>query len=502
LFPQQLPKKQMHKIARLLHIALSLAAATLLTASSLTLPDVVTSVATAKAKQPSQAWTFPQDSQVAGVDVGGQTRAQAIDTVQRRLAKWQAPLPLTVDPLAATPEVPVLMPAEVGVTVDAAQLVREAEQQAHAGTPVNVPWSPEIDIEQLYAKLNAVAPAFEQTAAVGLLVDTDALTSTYTFGARPGITLDIDATAALLMLLLQERPDPLPATVALSTTETQPATLFQVQQVLEQQISEWDGVVGVYVYDLETDQAIGINDVTVFSGASVMKVPIMLYTYLKLGSLSNEQQQLMEQMIVESDNRSANALLAAAAGGQDEASALQGVREMSEMLSGLGFQYTYQFLPYGSRSQLARQFVRPTEHPLLEGEPPYTKPDPFIRTTPREMAQFFVMLVECVDGKGLLIQKYGDTLSSGLCSEMIEWLAQPRDLQWMVAGIEPGIKVAHKSGWLHDMQSDVGIVYSPNGRYVAAIFVWREGQVDTGPSPYLANISHTIYSFFNAAPLP
>ncbi len=118
------------------------------------------------------------------------------------------------------------------------------------------------------------------------------------------------------------------------------------------------------------------------------------------------------------------------------------------------------------------------------------------------MGQLFVMLAECAEGRGLLIQKYGDTLDATLCNEMIEWLAQPRELQWMVAGIEPGIKVAHKSGWIDDMQSDTGIVYSPNRRYVAAIYVWREHQVDKKPSPYLADVAHTIYSFFNPELMP
>ncbi len=173
---------------------------------------------------------------------------------------------------------------------------------------------------------------------------------------------------------------------------------------------------------------------------------------------------------------------------------------MSEMLAELGFLHTYQLLPYESEERLAQQVGALQARPDQEGEPPYTTPDPYVRTTPREMGQLFVMLAECAESRGLLIQKYGDTLDATLCNEMIEWLAQPRELQWMVAGIKPGVKVAHKSGWIDDMQSDTGIVYSPNGRYVAAIYVWRENQVDKTPSPYLANISHTIYSFFNPEP--
>ncbi len=74
----------------------------------------------------------------------------------------------------------------------------------------------------------------------------------------------------------------------------------------------------------------------------------------------------------------------------------------------------------------------------------------------------------------------------------------------MVAGLPTGTKIAHKGGWIDDMQSDVGIVDSPGGRYVAAIYIWRDGYVTNAyatPSPYLGDFSHTIYTFFNPTPL-
>jgi beta-lactamase class A len=452
-------------------------------------------------EQPVVAWTFPEGSRIAGVEVGGATIADATKLVSSQLAKLQVPLPLTLDPQAAGPNTPLLIPAEVGLTLNIAQLIGLAQFQARQGQVVDLDWTPRIALDKLYTKLQALAPAFEQASTTELITDTSAITTTFTFRGQPGSTLDVSATAGLLARLLRERTEPLPATIVLAATAPQHPALSELEYVLEQQLVDWSGVAAVYVYDLETDQSIGVNADTVFSGASVMKVPIMIYAYAKLGVLDDGQRKLMENMIVSSDNQATNALLAAAAGGQGTEAALTGVTEMSEMLAELGFLHTYQLLPYESEKWLVQQIDPLLDHPYYEGEPPYTKADPYVRTTPREMGQLFVMLAECAEGRGLLIQKYGDTLDRTLCNEMIAWLVQPRELQWMVAGIEPGVKVAHKSGWLDDMQSDTGIVYSPNGRYVAAIYLWREHHIDNGPSPYLANVSHTIYSFFNPEPI-
>jgi beta-lactamase class A len=121
------------------------------------------------------------------------------------------------------------------------------------------------------------------------------------------------------------------------------------------------------------------------------------------------------------------------------------------------------------------------------------------------MGEVFAMLDQCAQsGAGPLIEKVDGKLNQALCKEMIDWLQRPHDQERMAAGLPPGTKVAHKGGWITDMQSDVGIVESPGGRYVAAIYIWRDGYVTdehASPSPFLGDFSHTIYSFFNPEPL-
>lgn len=492
-------------------LSLILLAAMLAACSTTTPPQASQSIATAPpattiaalATPTATEWRFPAGSTIAGVDVSDKTPATAIKLVSLGLNTWQRPVALVADEVAD--ESPTILPYRVGLDPDVPELVAEAEQQARSGKAVDIDWTPEIDAAKLKAEIEALAPAFEQTAASDIITDTESPTATFTFRAQSGIQLDLDATAELLTRALTDRSQPITETVALQTSSPQQPDLAQLKSVLEEHLTYWKGVGAIYVHDLETGQSIGINENTVFSGASVMKVPIMIYVYSKLGKLDEKQREWMENVVINSDNLDANALLAAAAGGLGTEAALEGVNEMSEMLEGLGLEHTYQLIPYESGEWLIQQSRLPQGGPKREGEAPYTAPDPYVRTTPREMGELFVMLANCAEGKGPLIEKYGETINESLCDEMIEWLERPHDQERMVAGIPAGVPVAHKGGWIDDMQSDVGIVSSPNGRYVAAIYIWRpDGYVTNAhatPSPYLGDFSHTIYTFFNPEPM-
>lgn len=452
------------------------------------------------------AWTFPEGSRVAGIDIGGRGKDTALKLVSLGLAPLQRPVPLAADLSTVTPETPRLLPAELGLGVDVPALIGQAEKLALDGETVNITWEGRLDPRSLREALEALAPQFDQTAATDLITDEQALTSTFTFRERQGITLDVDATAALLEPLLNDRTAAPTETVVLRTTEPQGRELASLKQVLEQHATYWKGIAGFWVYDLESGESLGINENTVFSGASVMKVPIMIYVYSQLGQLDQQQREWMDGMIIKSDNLDANALLAAAAGGEGTEKALEGVNRMSEMMQGLGLEHTYQLIPYESGEWLIQQSKLPRGGPEQEGEAPFTEADGYVRTTPREMGELFVMLAQCAEGRGTLLETYGDTLTAELCGEMMDWLQLPHDPERMVAGIPAAVKVAHKGGWIDDMQSDVGIVDGTNGRYIASIWIYRpDGYVTNEhatPSPYLGDFSHTIYTFFNPVFLP
>jgi beta-lactamase class A len=442
-------------------------------------------------------FTFAAESQIAGSDVGGLTVEEATERVAAVLNGYRRSIVLHGPGFATTYQA-----ADLIELPTAEELVAQA-QQGSAG-PAQVELDVKVDQEAVRGLLTEIAPRFEQTAATEVISDAKALTQTFTFARRPGQSLDIDATTAAIEQALADPEDSDGVDLVLASSGTDPLPMAELERVLKDHATFWKGIAGFYVRNLDTGEEIAYNADTVFSGASVMKVPIMIYAYSRLGELNDQQDHWMHRMIIDSENIEANSLLAAAAGGEGTEVALQGVNEMSKMLDSLGLDHTYQLIPYESGEWLIQQALLPGGGPPHEGEAPFTAPDPYVRTTPRQMGELFVMLDECARGTGPLLEKVGNKLTKELCVEMIEWLQQPHDPERMVAGLPAGTRIAHKGGWIDDMQSDVGIVDSPGGRYVAAIYIWKDGYVTdehATPSPYLGDFSHTIYTFFNPVPL-
>lgn len=275
----------------------------------------------------------------------------------------------------------------------------------------------------------------------------------------------------------------------------------QLLRQLEELEGGWGGVLGVSVYDLAADRAVaGLHQDTVFSGASVLKAAIMLHAYAELPNFSQEQDDWLHQMIIDSDTGAANALLAASVGGSTSNDAARGALHMTAMLEELGLQHTYLRTPYIEEDvlpDLAGLDVYPGPEP--EGAPPYTVADPWLRATPAEIGQLFLWIERCVQGRGPLPARFGATLTPERCREMIDLLEQNGDRSRLVAGMLEGTFVAHKSGWIGDTQADVGIVRSPGGEYVVAVFVYHDADTfdPTAAATTIAEASGVVYRYFN-----
>jgi beta-lactamase class A len=72
------------------------------------------------------------------------------------------------------------------------------------------------------------------------------------------------------------------------------------------------------------------------------------------------------------------------------------------------------------------------------------------------------------------------------------------------AGIPDGTPLAHKHGWISGPSgiiqniSDAGIVYTPGGDYVLAIYVYHPVQAIWEPvSEMIAKIAEAVYNYYN-----
>jgi beta-lactamase class A len=272
-----------------------------------------------------------------------------------------------------------------------------------------------------------------------------------------------------------------------------------LQQEVEALAAEWEGIAGIYLYDMQSGQTVTLNADTVFSAASIMKVAILLHAYTQLDTIDADLQANIDKMIIESDNLAANDVLAASVSGQGTDDALDGVIAMSDMLEQLGFAHTYMNMPYEGYDYLVGLRGIAIEYgPEREGPPPFTASDPLLRTTPAEISRLFLLIEECRQGSGILLEQF-ELLSADRCQEILDLLARNADNERIVAGIPPDVRVEHKSGWVQDMHADAAIVRSPGGDYLLTIYLWRgvDELPDLWANPYIVALSRLVYTAYD-----
>lgn len=278
----------------------------------------------------------------------------------------------------------------------------------------------------------------------------------------------------------------------------------QLREQVAARVNDWKGIAGVYVFDLASRQPLVThNEETVFTAASVMKAAILLFAYVQLPEFTPEQDRWLDAMIVNSANVPANHLLAASVGGRSPGAALNGAARMSGLLADLGLEHTYMRGTYIEKGYPGAA-MRPG--PARDGPTPYTLSNPYLRTTPADMGRLFLMIDDCAHGSGHLLDPVAGALSPERCRAILDRLEQSGDRTRLVAGLPEGIPVAHKSGWIDDMEGDVGIVRSPGGDYILAVFLFRDARRFSSrqATATIAEISRQIYRYYNppADPAP
>src|SRR5215212_5303072 len=261
---------------------------------------------------------------------------------------------------------------------------------------------------------------------------------------------------------LESLPDAGP--VEFSSTETvmndvPESDRERVQKVLEgarQEIEDYNGVAGLYVWDLDKDFGYGIRPDEQFFTASIIKVPIMVAVYRKVdaGELEFSQQleikeddwaagagwlqwekagtkqtvgDLLLLMMTQSDNVAANALVRTV-GGADH---------VNEVARSMGAEDTLLYQKVSSERGVV---------PALDN-----------RSTPRDMATMMRQIAE------------GKAASEKSCGYMIDLMREDKLDWWLDAGLPPGVDAANKAGWLYGVYDEVGIVENDDRRYVIAI---------------------------------
>jgi len=269
---------------------------------------------------------YPGGMTIGGVPVGGVDPQIAL---QRVLQVYSSPVELQYGSAVIQIE-----PSRVGFEPNLDAMIAAADLERTGGSfwggfwnylwnrdpaPVEIPLSATITEDRLISYLkNEVAARYDEPPTPAEPVPGS---TTFTSGT-PGKVLDIDRAVRLIEDTLRS---PSNRTVVLSYNQsaaTRP-TIDNLKILLQQIIttSGFDGVIGLYMLDLQTGQEIhfalnqgqeiSVQPDVAFTASSTIKIPILVSYYIKNGSapIDDQTQNLISEMIRKSDNNASDAMM-------------------------------------------------------------------------------------------------------------------------------------------------------------------------------------------------
>lgn len=455
---------------------------------------------------------FPAGLVIAGVPVGGLDRQQA---AARLLEVYTTPIELHYGEAVIQMEPGVVeFSLDIESMLAAADLQRTeqsfwggfrdfllGQQTAPAAVPLRATYSEErlraylsLEISSRYDQ-----PALSPRPAVG--------TVSFIPGV-PGTTLDVDGAITQIERALFSTTQ---RVVELPLARLPPPRLSfdNVGVLLRQTVDthDFDGLVGVYLLDLQTAQEIhfvyqqgeylSVQPDVAFTAASLIKIPILVSVFQRvdLNSADTETIRLLEQMIERSGNDPADWVM------QRVIDPTLGPLFVTEDMRQLGLQSTFLAGHFYVGAPLLQAFETPANTRLDVN----TNPDPYNQTTPSEIGMLLADIYQCArNGGGALRAVWGDSITPEECQTMINYLVRNKLPSLLTAGLPEGTQIAHKHGWVTNgvgvinTIGDAGIIYTPGGNYVMVVFLYHPVQLVWEPSNELvARLSESVYNYYN-----
>lgn len=454
---------------------------------------------------------YPGSMTIGGVRVGGVDPQIAS---QRVLQVYSTPVELQYG--AAIIHVD---PTVVGFELDLDSMIAAADLQRTGGDfwggfwnylwnrdpdPVEIPLRATVAKDRLTAYLqNEIAARYDEPSTPAQPIPG----GTSFLPGAPGKVLDIERAARLIEDTLRS---PNNRTVVLSYNQSAAArpTIGNLQILLKQIIttSRFDGVIGVYMLDLQTGQEIHFAldqgqeisvqpDIT-FTASSTIKIPILVSYYIKNGSepVDEQTQALIAEMIRKSDNNASDAMM-------NRIDTNTGPLIVSQNMKTIGLDDTFLAGFFAVGSPLLQRFVTPAN----SRTDVFTDPDSYNQTTPLDMGMLLADLYQCATASGgALIAAFPDKINSQICQQIITYLSTDKIGVLIEAGVPEGTQIAHKHGWITSSDgvirnfSDASIVYSAGGNFVLSIYAYHPVQIVFDDANALfANIGDAVYNFYN-----
>ncbi|NQU31065.1 MAG: serine hydrolase [Anaerolineae bacterium] len=455
---------------------------------------------------------YPAGMTIGGVSVGG-VNAQIAS--ERVLQVYSQPVEIQY-----AGEIIHIYPTVIGFSVDIESMLAAADLARTTSSfwggfwdslwnrprPASaIPLRASLIDEQLLAYLETeVAARYDQPATAAQPI---AGSVNFEVG-QPGQELNIGRALTLIEDALRS---PTNRVVTLSYEQTAPTrpTIKNLEILLKQiiNLSGFDGVIGLYLANMQNAQEIhfgldngaelSVTPDIPFTASSTIKIPIMISNIIHHGTPNEKTDGFMKDVFQQSDNAAADILMT-------QIDAFQGPLIVTEDMQALGLENTFMagfFCNPANPCPLLRRYSTPAN----QRTDVFTNPDDYNQTTISDIGMLLTDIYQCAEsGGGALLAAFPGQLTQADCQLMIDYMEQDKFGSLIQAGLPDGTKIAHKHGFVpdrfgvvHDI-SDAGIIYTPGGNFVLAIYTYHPVQGIWGEvNPLFVELTQAVYNYFN-----
>jgi beta-lactamase class A len=274
---------------------------------------------------------------------------------------------------------------------------------------------------------------------------------------------------------------------AARATASRPRRDAALSREIDRLVREFAGITAVYVENLRTGAGAAWNAKAHFPAASTVKVGIaidVLRTLAERPPPGSELDTLLDAMLVDSDNASANALLAWL-GGSETA----GAADVTATLKALGLADT---VLYGGYLTAAAGEPIPL---TVEDEPTFAGK----YTTAYDLAQLFRALHLAALGRGPVARGLAGNFTPADARFLLFVLAHSADTGKLDRDVTDDAVVPHKGGWLTEARHDSGLVYAREGVFVVAVMTWTGSNAGDASDELAGRVARAALDRFRAA---
>jgi Beta-lactamase enzyme family len=252
------------------------------------------------------------------------------------------------------------------------------------------------------------------------------------------------------------------------------------------------GVAAVFVQDLRTGLGAAWNARAEFPAASTLKLAIAVELLRGLHAVPGPGTRLdvlLRKMLVYSDGRAANELLARIGGG----SVFAGSARVNATARALGLGDTDM---YGG-------YIPDTRTPAMVGRRPIPlrveNATTFVgkRTSAWDLARLARAVHLAAGGSGPLIWRFRGAFTPSDARHLLYLLAHVREPGRLTRFLS-GAAVLHKAGWITKARHDNGLVYWRGGAFVITVMTWNRGGIGTASDVLAGRVARVALNRFAA----